>query len=118
MSCKLMPMESTQFALFEIAALLIVIPLSYVLAYLVKRFTANTYEDEILKLFSLYWNGEPEDEIYAWMKVRSILKEREGSQKKIRYVNQKINDMNKQALYGSWQVSGKGELLTDRHFKE
>lgn len=111
-------MEPTHLAFFEIAAMLIVIPLSYVLAYLVKRFTADTYEDEVLKLFGFYWNGEPEDEVYAWMKVRSILREREGSQKKVHYVNQKINQMNKQALYGSWQVNGEGELLTDGHFKE
>lgn len=111
-------MESTQLALFEIAALLIVIPLSYVFAYLVKLFTADRHEEEVVKLFSFYWNGEPEDEIYAWMKVRSILREREDSQKKIHYVNRKIAHMNKQSLYGSWQVSGEGELLTDHHLKE
>lgn len=111
-------MESTQVAIFELFALLIVIPLSYVLAYLVKRFTANSHEDEVLKLFSLYWNGEPEDEIYAWMKVRTVLEQREGGEKKIHYVNDKINRINKQPLYGSWEVNGEGELLTDGHVRE
>lgn len=111
-------MENVQLAFFEFFALLIAIPLSYVLAYLVKRFSANSYEAEVLKLFSFYWNGEPEDEIYAWMKVRSILKDREDSRKKIHYVNRKIESLNKQPLYGTWKVNGKGELLTDRHIQE
>lgn len=115
---KLKIMESVQYAIFEIVALLIVIPLSYILAYLVKRFTADTYEDELLKLFGLYWNGEPEDEIYAWMKVRMILMNREENKKKVRYVNQKIERINKQSLYGTWEVTSKGELLSDEHLKK
>lgn len=111
-------MESTRYAIFEITALLIVIPLSYVLSWFVKRFTANTYEDELIKLFGFYWNGEPEDEIYAWMKVRTVLQNRENGKKKVRYVNQKINRLNKQPLYGSWEVNSNGELLSDEHLKE
>jgi hypothetical protein len=111
-------MPEINLAIFELVALLIVIPLSYVLGFFVKRFTANTYEDEILKLFSFYWNGEPEDEIYAWMKVRYVLEKREEAKKKIQYVNQKINNLNKQPLYGSLKVNSKGELLSDEHLKE
>lgn len=111
-------MPEINLAIFELVALLIVIPLSYVLAFFVKRFTANTYEDEVLKLFSFYWNGEPEDEIYAWMKVRYVLEHREEAKKKIQYVNQKINNLNKQPLYGSLKVNNKGELLSDERLKE
>lgn len=111
-------MEPFQYAIFEIVALLIVIPLSYVFAYLIKRFGVNTYEDELLKLFSFYWNGEPEDEIYAWMKVRSVLQNREDAKKKVQYVNQKIERINKQPLYGSWEVNSRGELISDKHLKE
>lgn len=111
-------MPETEVAIFEFVALLIVIPLSYVLAYFVKRFTSNTYEDEVLKLFSFYWNGEPEDEIYAWMKVRYILESREDAQNKIRYVNRKIEHLNKQPLYGSWEVNSSGELLSDERLSE
>lgn len=111
-------METIRYALFEIVALLLVIPLSYVLAYIVKRLTANTYEDELLKLFSFYWNGEPEDEIYAWMKVRHILENREDAQEKIQYVNLKIDRLNKQPLYSNWQVNSSGELLPDEYAKE
>ena len=111
-------MSETNIAIFELVALLIAIPLSYVLAYFVKRFTSNTYEDEVLKLFSFYWNGEPEDEIYAWMKVRYVLESREDAKKKIEYVNKKIELLNKQPLYGSWEVNSKGELLSDEHFSE
>ncbi len=111
-------MPEPKIAIFELVALLIAIPLSYVLAYAVKRFTSNTYEDEVLKLFSLYWNGQPEDEMYAWMKVRSVLEDREDAQKKVHYVNQKIERLNKQPLYGSWEVNSNGELLSDEHLKE
>lgn len=111
-------MESIQYAIFEIVALLIVIPLSYVFAYLIKRFGVKSYEDELLKLFSFYWNGEAEDEIYAWMKVRSVLQNREDAKKKIQYVNQKIERINKQPLYGSMEVNTRGELISDKHLKE
>ena len=111
-------MPETDLAIFELVALLIVIPLSYVLAYFVKRFTSDTYEDEVLKLFSFYWNGEPEDELYAWMKVRYILESREDAHKKIQYVNRKIEHLNKQPLYGTWEVNSRGELLSDEHLSE
>ena len=108
-------MPEPEIAIFELVALLIAIPLSYVLAYAVKRLTSNTYEDEVLKLFSLYWNGQPEDEMYAWMKVRSVLESREDAHKKVQYVNQKIDRLNKQPLYGSWEVNSEGDLLSDEH---
>ena len=111
-------MPDTEIAIFELVTLLIAIPLSYVLTYFVKRFTSDTYEDEVLKLFSFYWNGEPEDEIYAWMKVRYILENRDDAQKKIQYVTRKIEHLNKQPLYGSWEVNSRGELLSDEPLSE
>lgn len=104
--------------MFKLVALLILIPLGYVLAYFVKRFTANSYEEELFKLFSFYWNGEPEDEIYAWMKVRSVLENREEAEKKIQYVNRKISSYNRESLCGSLKVDSNGELLSDKRLKE
>ncbi|MDX1672241.1 MAG: hypothetical protein R3211_07855, partial [Balneolaceae bacterium] len=72
------------------------------------------YDDQLNKMFHLFWNGTKEDEIYAWYKVRSILGSRgEGESKKIEYVNRKISELNKQGLYARTTVTDDGRLVED-----
>lgn len=107
-------MISANLTLLELAVILMIYPVGYLILKLVKHFKKAPGEDELNKLFSLYWNGTPEDRIYAWYKVRYILTQREKSQQMIDLVNRKIDGINKQALYGAMQINASGELIDER----
>ncbi len=107
-------MISANLTLLELAVILMTYPVGYLLLKLVKHFKKAPGEVELNKLFSLYWDGTPEDKIYAWYKVRYILNQREKCQQMIDLVNQRINGINKHELYGSMQINASGELIDGR----
>ena len=63
----------TSFAIYEIIGLILALPLSYALAYLSKKYTYSTYKDELEKLFQIFWNGEEDDQLNAWLRVRNLI---------------------------------------------
>ncbi|MGD8428035.1 MAG: hypothetical protein PVH63_10395 [Balneolaceae bacterium] len=104
----------TGLAIYEVAALLISIPLSYLLTRIVKRVQRYSYEDDVRTLFFIYWDGSEEDELYAWYKVRHVLLKREKEERKLRFVEQKIAQVNKQRLYGEMSIDESGELIDEK----
>jgi len=102
------------FAFYELAALLVSIPISYILVRVIRKVRQNSYEDEVRTLFFIYWNGTEEDEIYAWYKVRHILLKREKEDRKLQFVERRISEINKQRLYGEMSVTENGELIDER----
>ena len=106
-------MMISSIVVFVSLALLMTMAGSYLFAYMAKRIKRNCYEDDVKKLFYLYWNQSPEDELYAWYKVRYILRQREVKDYKIQFVEQKIAHLNKQKLYGNMSVSEEGQLIDD-----
>lgn len=102
------------FAIYELAALFISVPLSYILARVIKMVRRNTFEDDVKTLFFIYWNGTEEDEIYAWYKVRHVLLKREKENRKIQFVERKIAEINKQRLYGDMSVTESGLLIDEK----
>lgn len=101
-------------SLFELLAILMIFPLGYYLLKIIRSRRKPVYDDQLNKMFHLFWNGTKEDEIYAWYKVRSILGSRgEGESKKIEYVNRKISELNKQGLYARTTVTDDGRLVED-----
>lgn len=108
-------MISANLTLLELVVILMVYPFGYLILKLVQHYKKVPGEDELNKLFSLYWDGTPEDKIYAWYKVRYILTQREKSQQMIDLVNRKIDGVNKLELYGSMQINASGELIDERH---
>lgn len=106
-------MIASQIAIFIAYALFLTIPLSFLLARVAKIMQRNSYENELKMLFNLYWDHSPEDELYAWYKVRHILLQREEKSKRIHYVNRKIAEFNKQQLYGNMSVTKDGKLIDE-----
>jgi len=96
--------------LFQIAAFLMVIPLTYLIFEIVKDYRKSGYEKEMLDLYEIYWNGTPDDELNAWYKVRRNLLMREESEKKLKFVDQKIQEVDKKNIIGKTLVNEQGEL--------
>lgn len=107
-------MISANLTLLELIAILMIYPIGYLFVKLVKFFKKEPSEVELDKLFSLYWNGSPEDKIYAWYKVRYILTQREKNQHMLDIVNRKIDGIDRGELCGSMLINSSGELIDER----
>ena len=99
----------TSFAIYEIVGLVLALPLSYAMAWLARKYSYDTYKDEIDRLFMAVWNGEEEDELNAWLKVKQIFLDK-NAPKKNKYIQSKIDGLNKQKLYSQSLVDEHGEI--------
>jgi hypothetical protein len=100
----------TSFAIYEIIGFIIALPLSYLLAYLSKKYTYSTYKDELEKLFQVFWNGEKEDELNAWLKVRNLIPQSDVKDKRVIFINRKIKKLNRSNIYSETSINEKGEV--------
>lgn len=91
-----------------------------IVRYLCTRFYGfylkSQVETELDQMFRWFWDGTPEDKIYAWFKVRSVLKQRheKREQGKIARVDLKIMQLDNRLLYSDLQVDPSGNLVTKR----
>lgn len=102
--------EIMSFAIYEIVGLIIALPLSYTMAALAKKFSTITYKEELDHLFYFYWNGEADDEQNAWLRVLQLISSKKGSRKKIKYIINKLQLLNKQDYQSHFIVTDSGEL--------
>lgn len=102
--------------LLELLTVFMIIPVCYSAVRLAKLFLEPTTPDdrELERLFGLYWDGTPEDKLYAWYKVRYILRNREYDCQKLEAVNRRIDNLDRRELCGSMQVNAEGELIDER----
>jgi len=100
----------TSFAIYEIIGLILALPLSYALAYVSKKYTYSTYKDELEKLFQVFWNGEVDDELNAWLKVRNLIPQSDSNDKRVKYINRKIREINKSNIYSNSSIDTNGEI--------
>jgi hypothetical protein len=101
----------TSFAIYEFIGLLLALPLSYLFAWIVRRDRPRTYKDELQRMFHVQWNGEPEDEYYAWLRVRMFFPDNPKNEKKLRYIDKQIRGLSRYRLYSETMISREGELL-------
>ncbi len=71
--------------------------------------------EELNQMFKWFWDGTPEDKIYAWYKVRMVLKHRQGKDhhRRIAQVDKKIMQLDKHLMHGTYSVDSDGRLLDE-----
>ncbi len=100
----------TSFAIYEFVALILALPLSYWFAWLAKKHTHSTYKDEMNKLYHIYWNGEEDDQLNAWLRVKNLIPQSEASDKRVKYINKQIKELNKSGIYSDSVVDNTGDV--------
>ena len=105
-----------EFAIYEIFALILAIPMSYGLAKLAKYWSSKSWLDEVDQVFQSNWNGRPEDELYAWMKTRNVFENRPGRRPRQRnYIERQINFVNRRKLYSEVTVNDEGIVSSEQN---
>lgn len=102
----------------SVTLVLILVTLTLLVRYLTLRiakfYTRSQVEMELDQMFNWFWDGTPEDRLYAWYKVRSVLKQREGraEQQKVTQVDQKIMQFDKKLINGNFSIDPTGAIIT------
>lgn len=104
------------FAIYEIFALVISLPLSYAMARVAKKYSSDTYKDEVNRLFAVIWNGENIDELNAWLKVKRIYDSKRAPKKK-KYILKRIHKLDKYRLLSRTYINEKGDVKEAEELK-
>lgn len=104
-------------AIYELVAIILALPLSYVLAYLVKKwaYKFTAYQNEIDRLFVTYWNGRPEDEYNAWLKVRRTMLNTSASKKQLKYIDKNLRKVNRNTYISGSYIGDDGEIIINEN---
>jgi len=108
------------YAIFEIVAVILAIPMSYAMARVVQYYSRPNYRNDIDTDFQKEWNGKPEDEYYAWIRVRRRYLYQDSPAKHLRHINERLASVNKRSNLSNVLVDDKGELRVakgERHFR-
>lgn len=82
-------------AIFELVAVILAVPLSYLMAWLVKYYSRPGYREEVDSDFQKEWNGRPEDEYYAWLRLRRKYLRQDVPDKYIRHIQMRLTSVHK-----------------------
>lgn len=101
-----------QIAIYELVAVILALPLSYLLAYVIKRwaYKFTAYQNEIDRLFVTFWNGHPEDEYNAWLKVRRTMLNASPSKKQMKYIDKNLRKVNRNHYISGSYIGDDGEI--------
>jgi hypothetical protein len=101
------PEFAIEYAIFEVAALILAIPISYGMAAAVRHWNSNAWYDEVEAEFQRNWSGREEDEHYAWLKTRSTYAVK-GSKKQRELIERRMAALNRRKLYSEITVDDDG----------
>lgn len=96
--------------LFEVVGIFIGMIVSKWMVDFWSRKRILNFESEIMDQFKRIWKGTPEDEYYAWLRLRMNLLQYDPDEVKLAYVERRIASFNKRQLKGRVSVNIFGEL--------
>lgn len=98
------------YAIFELAAVIFAVPFSYLMAKLVKFYSRPNYRNEVDTDFQKEWNGKPEDEYEAWLRLRCKYLQQDIPVKYLKHIRMRVSSVNKRDHLSNVSVSENGEL--------
>ncbi|WP_340106426.1 hypothetical protein [Rhodohalobacter sp. 8-1] len=102
----------TNYAIFELVAVILAVPFSYLMAKLVKYYSRPNYRNEVDTDFQKEWNGKPEDEYEAWLRLRRKYLRQDVPGKYLDHIRMRMSSLNKREHLSNLSVSENGELYT------
>lgn len=101
----------TEYAIFEVVAVVLAIPFSYMLSRVVKHYSKPNYRNEIDSDFLREWNGKPEDEYYAWIRLLRQYRDQDSPKGHFRHIKQRLSLLNKRDMLSGMSVDDKGRVV-------
>jgi hypothetical protein len=110
--------DSLPLASLGLITLVFSIPLSYLLIRLIKESELYSWQDDIEMSFLKKWSGNPEDELYAWLRVRMEYSGITDQGRGLRFIERKIKQLDPQKLSSDVYVDCYGSLIDHNSDKE
>lgn len=101
----------TNHAIFELVAVILAVPLSYFMARLVKYYSRPNYRNDVDTDFQKEWNGKPDDEYEAWLRLRRRYLRQDVPVKYLEHIQMRISSVNKRDHLSNLSVSEHGTLF-------
>lgn len=103
--------------LFYVGMALVILPLTFIIVQAIIDYRMPGWKEELHHQFLEQWNGTPEDEINAWIKIRYRLLHQDASEEKLNFVNRKIANLDKSKFISSTYVTSDGTWVEERDVK-
>lgn len=94
------------YTIFSILSISVVF-IAYKMVKLQKR---ESFKDELDYQFRQVWSGREEEELYAWYHVKLHLLKYGASERKYRYVERKIEELDKKPILSKYDVDESGNI--------
>lgn len=98
------------YAIFELVAVILAVPFSYFMSRLVKYYSRPNYRNEVDSDFQKEWNGKPDDEYEAWLRLRRKYLRQDVPGKYLDHIRMRVSSVNKRDHLSDITVNEKGEL--------
>lgn len=99
--------------LYQIGALVSLIPFGFIVYEIIQERRTMKRKEELNRLFRHYWSGKPEDELYAWYRVRMYLRRYDATSEKMTWVEQKIESLDTEHIKSRIYIGARGEMVDD-----
>ena len=98
------------YAIFELVAVILAVPFSYLMAKLVKYYSRPNYRNEVDTDFQKEWNGKPDDEYEAWIRLRRKYLRQDVPAKYLKHIKMRLSSVNKRDHLSNTSVGEDGDL--------
>lgn len=98
------------YAIFELVAVILAVPFSYLMARLVKYYSRPNYRNEVDTDFQKEWNGNPDDEYGAWLRLRRKYLRQDVPGKYLQHIKMRLSSVNKRDHLSNVSVDENGTL--------
>ena len=98
------------YAIFELVAVILAVPFSYLMAKLVKYYSRPNYRNEVDTDFQKEWNGKPDDEYEAWLRLRRKYLRQDVPGKYLAHIKMRLSAVNKRDHLSELSVNEKGDI--------
>ncbi|HKL14883.1 MAG TPA: hypothetical protein VJ915_04570 [Balneolaceae bacterium] len=98
------------YAIFELVAVILAVPFSYLMAKLVKYYSRPNYRNEVDTDFQKEWNGRPDDEYEAWIRLRRKYLRQDVPGKYLDHIKMRLSAVNKRDHLSNLSVNEKGDI--------
>jgi len=100
------------YAIFELVAVILAVPFSYLMARLVKYYSRPNYRNEVDTDFQKEWNGRPDDEYEAWLRLRRKYLRQDVPGKYLQHIKMRLSSVNKRDHLSNVSVGENGILYS------
>lgn len=98
-------------AIFELIALVIAPPLTIFVGGIIRNFFKSTLDQELNRQFHKYWDGQTENELYAWQMVKNQILNSTRDPIRLKKVENYILEAKRLKDLSNLKIDNNGKLL-------